>query len=275
MQKQGIQLISLSKNLIPQHLIPQQNSNKISFWENINISRLKKLRKPFFLFSTYDNIKNKKEEIAKLKNIKFFKGLVLSLESKIYTLYGAYLLEGFSKSLIDKIHPFVDEDAVRRIAHAWRVGAQNDLIADFSIDSQGEMYILGCDFKIYKCSYQKLESLKNMTMDNLQKFTIGPQGESIHWPSQDIHLDLYSFKAILDEKYKKQLLQKKLKHYQDLGQRLEVFRKNREMTQKQFNLCDRQIRRLENGEEFPSLKALQSIADSYCLDLEDLLEQLY
>jgi hypothetical protein len=139
---QDIQLISFS-----QQLVPDKDSSGISVWPGFSIPKLKNLKKPFFLFSTYDEIRNKIDDIAKLKDMNLFKGLVLSIEPKVYNLSGTYLLKGLSKSLADKIHTFADEDVVRRIAHAWRIGAQSDLISDFSMDSEGEMYVLSCDFQ--------------------------------------------------------------------------------------------------------------------------------
>jgi hypothetical protein len=112
-------------------------------------------------------------------------------------------------------------------------------------------------------------------MTDLGQFKIDKFGRYINWPSHDIHLDIFSFKAIVDDKYKKELIVKNLQHYKDLGLRMEVFRKEKGLTQKQFDLGDRQIRRFENGEEFPSVKALQSIANTYSMDFGAFLEELY
>ncbi len=267
---QNVQLISLSNSLVP-----EADSSGISIWPGFSIPKLKNLKKPFVIFSTYEDLKDKKDDLVKLKGLTLFKGLVLSIEPKLHTLSGTYLLKGLSKSIADKIHTFEDEEVVKRIVHAWRIGAQNDLIADFAVDSDGEMFVLSCDFQIYKCSYGQFESLKDMGLNELEEFKIDKFGRNIHWPSRDIHLDIFSFKGILDEKYKKELISKNLKHYKDLGIRMEVFRKEKGLTQKDFDLGDRQIRRFENGEEFPSIKALQSLANSYGIEFGEYLEQLY
>ncbi len=267
---QNIQLISLNNSLVS-----DADSVGVSIWPGFSIPKLKNLKRPFVIFSTYEELKDKKEDLGKLKDLDLFRGLVLSIEPKLYTLSGTYLLKGLSKSIADKIHTFGNEEVVKRIVHAWRIGAQNDLIADFTVDSDGEMFALSCDFQIYKCNYKQFDSLIDVSREDLGQFQIDRFGRYVNWESKDIHLDIFSFKAIVDEKFKKELFVKNLKHYKDLGLRMEAFRKSKGLTQKDFELVDRQIRRFENSEDFPGSKALQSIASTYNLEIGEYLEALY
>lgn len=266
---ENIHLISLNNSLIP-----EIHSKNVHLWEEFNFVRLKSIKKPFLIVSNFDKVKDKKEDLAKLKDLSLFKGLILQSEPALHTISGSYLLKGLNKKIIDKIHT-VRKEVITRIIHAWQIGAQKDLIAEFEVTSDGQLYVMSCDFNFFKCNHKEFRSLTNLSEKDLINYQIDKFGRYIEWPMKDIHLDVYSFKSKVDEKYKKELLLENLKHFKDLGKRMELFRKKQKKSQKEFSLSDRQIRRFEAGTAFPSYKALEKIALEYNLKLDEYVGKLY
>ncbi len=262
---QNVNFISLSDSFIP--------DSDITPWNKFSIKRLQRFKNPFLIFSPYSALLEAKEELRELKELEkdLFKGLVLTIEPSIYTISGTYLKEGLTDSVKKKIVEVGDIQTTKRIYNAWKLGAQEDLIADFNIDSHGNLFLRSCDFQVYFCHASLFNSLKGMTQKELQNFTLDNDGSYIHWPTRDIHLDLDSFRLKLDENYKKKILKENLKFQKDLGSKLKKLRESKGLFQKDFELSSKTISRYEHGEEIPTYKALEKIAKAYKMEVDELM----
>jgi hypothetical protein len=264
----NVNFITLSDSLLP--------SSEIRPWDKLSIKRLQRFKNPFLIFSPYSALLKAKEELRELKELEkeLFKGLVLSVDPDIYTISGPYLKEDLTDSIKKKIVEVSDIHIIKRIYQAWKLGAQEDLIADFNIDSHGNLFLRSCDFKVYSCHAGLFNSLKDMTKKERENFTLDNDGSYIHWPTGDIHLDLDSFKIKLDENYKKKVLKENLKFQKDLGAKLKNLRLSKGLLQKDFTLSPKTISRYEHGEEIPTYKALEKIAKAYKMDIDELMATL-
>lgn len=256
------------------------SSPDVKSWEKLNISNLLKIKSPFIIFAGVKSILEVKEQLDNLKKIKrdLFKGLVLEVEPALYLTSGSYLRQDLPKSIVDKFFEVSDKEVSQRILNAWRMGAQESLIADFKIDHSGDIFIRSCDFNIYSCDKHLLKVLDDLNDDELHNYILDKDGSYVYWPSHDIHLDLDNFKYLLDEKYKNKIIKQNLKYFKDLGPKLEKLRKIQGKTQKDFpGISDRQIRRYENPTEvghIPSYKSLEIIAKIYGMSFEELMTTL-
>jgi hypothetical protein len=198
------------------------------------------------------------------------KGLLIK-ESKEDQNMADTFLDIFKLAHLKKLAlEFYDLDDLKRMAHAWDIGAQCELIAAFKIISNSLIYLNACNFERIILPVSKLAVLKDLRPEILNDFEIDKHGSFIYWPKPDIHLDLESFKVAANPR----LLLKKHKFDKKFGKAIRVFREKKGLKQTELGLSDKQIRRFESGEQRPTLKAFETMAKSHEMDLKSYLEKL-
>lgn len=165
---------------------------------------------------------------------------------------------------------FYDLEELRRIAWAWDIGAQGDLIADFKIISNSIIYLKSCNFERFILPVSKFAVLKDLDPETLNDFKIDLHGSYIYWKEPDIHLDLESFKIVANPK----LLLKAIKFNKKFGEAIRALRLKKGLKQSELGLSDKQIRRFETGEHRPTLRAFETMAQAHEMDLKSYLDKL-
>ncbi|MBS0289815.1 MAG: helix-turn-helix domain-containing protein [Proteobacteria bacterium] len=169
---------------------------------------------------------------------------------------------------------------LRRIINAYKIQAPSELIAKFSVykEENDEVFlqITAADFTELTINPKTISALANMTYDQLLQFELEEYGFNVCWPKKDIHLNLESFKIVTDQKFMKKRMKEIEKDKKEFGALMKKYRESSsEFTQKDFGgISDRQIRKYENGENYPSTESLQTISATYGLTINDYFEKL-
>ena len=119
-----------------------------------------------------------------------FVGLVLSVDANLFTLSSQVIEQVASKTTLKKIRPVAEFSVINRIIHACKIGAQDDLIADFKVNRDGVFYLLAANLKVYFGNVSSLGVFESDTAPYFDQFSIDEHGSFIHWEHGDIHLDL-------------------------------------------------------------------------------------
>lgn len=198
------------------------------------------------------------------------KGLLIKESIESLNMSDTFLdnlnLSGLKKLSLD----FTGLNELRRIAWAWNIGAETDLIADFKIIDNRIIYIKTCNFGRLIVPVSKVNVLKNLPLKALNNYRIDKFGSYVHWEGPDIHLDLESFKEIQNPK----LLLKYVEYNKKYGKALRHLREQFNLKQNELGLSDKQIRRFELGENRPTIKALTIMANAHKLALNVYLNKL-
>lgn len=232
---------------------------KLRSWDSLRPKELSKIRRPFILFSDRNVVDKYSGAIKELNKIDNFKGMVLGVEMPSYNLYSKILETKLSRAVLKKTSPVSidDKDVVERITHAFKIGAEDDLIADFNVTSEGLFCLLGCNLKMYDGDLRTFPVFQGSSIKKLLSYEIDKFGSYIYWKDLDIHLDITSIKAEIDNEFRQKLNNQKIKKIKEFGSKLKSFRSSKGFSQNQFSgISEKQIRRYEKGEMFPTVKSL-------------------
>jgi hypothetical protein len=167
----------------------------------------------------------------------------------------------------------IHKDAVlpQRVINAWSWGAQDQLIANATV--------IGNCLLVFSCAMEKLEVkfdvlpiLKTIPIEDRSDFNISEEGSYLHWPKQDIHLDLDVLRYAIDPNIKRQFDAYKLTHDQLFGKAIAALRKQYKLRQSDIiDLSERQVSRIEKGEG-TKVETLDLFAKAHKMELNDYLE---
>lgn len=166
-----------------------------------------------------------------------------------------------------------ESDVPNRVIAAWRIGAQNHLIANASV-LNNSLIILKCNLDTIEVPFDNLLRLLNIPKSELGQFNIAEDGSYIHWPNQDIHLDLDSIQCALDPECKSRADQARLLADKKFGSAVAFLRTKFGLNQTDITgLSERQVRRIEHGER-ATLQSLRLLAEVHKMDLNDYLDEI-
>jgi len=253
----------------------QRNPQDFTFLKSMSRSFFDRLTKQFVIFTDFYNFDKYSSVIAELRGNTHFKGIILNIDRDIFTLSQRLLAEELSKPIFRKLATVGDEKVIDRFIHAWKIGAQNDLIADFKVNHRNQFYLLDCGLNLSQGNLSDIDLFAGATNEQIQKMKIDEHGNFIYWEDLDHHLDLNFFKGELDEEFKKREIAKSLERSKDFGVKMKLFRESKDVTQGSFDeISEKQIRRYESGAMYPTYKSLSSIAKRFGLTVTQYLAQV-
>jgi len=250
----------------------QTHPDDFTFWHGLSVGKLNNCSKQFVIFSDFYNFEKYVTLFDSLKRNNNFKGIIVSIDSNLFTLSQRFFHQNISKSVHRKMATVAHLDVMNRYIHAWKIGAQNELLADFKINHKNNFYLMDCNFNFYTGDLMKFDLFYGATPAQVQNFELDKHGSFIYWRDLDLHLDLDYFKSELDGDYKKKLITKSLERNKYFGISMKKFREANDVFQNSFEtLSDKQIRRYENGSMYPSYNSLEKIANRFNLNVTDYL----
>jgi hypothetical protein len=157
-----------------------------------------------------------------------------------------------------------------RVLKAWKLGAQDLLIANASATSD-KLFVLSCSLAEYELPFDAVEALKSIPPGERDRFTIADDGSYLHWPSSDIHLDLDALRYATDPQWRQKVDRERTTRHARFGAAVEAVRKEHRINQSDITgVSERQIRRIEKG-SVPRVKTLELMARAHGLALDDYL----
>lgn len=180
----------------------------------------------------------------------------------------------------DRIHFSSKPDRKTELAliHRFVMGTagndENVSIVDAWFEAH-ELVLLSASFDRLIIPRSKLEPFLGKSLTKQQQFEIDEDGRFLYWLHADVHLGwkqldqlLHPSKAIRDRGNSKEFALK-------YGKAIQQLRTSTGLRQGDISgLDERQVRRIERGEQFPSTKALESLAKSHNLDVGDYMKRL-
>lgn len=262
------QLIALGESSVD-----HEHADDFRRMKSITKSAIERLNQPFVIFTDFPSLQSQIENIEVVRSNSNFSGIVLCMEGESAPISMSFIIEELSKPILRKLVTASDKSGMwNRMHHAWKVGAAEDLIADFTVMENGDFYLIDCKFNKYNGNMFELDLFKKASIEQLRNYTIDEHGSDIYFAAFDYHLDLDYFKSELDEEFKKKQIAKSLALSEDFGKRMRAFRESKEVAQTDFNeISDKQIRRYETGAMYPTFKSLAIIADRFGMNVTDYL----
>ena len=159
----------------------------------------------------------------------------------------------------------------QRVINAWSWGAQDQLIANATVMGD-RLLVFSCAMEKLEIAFSALPCLKLIPIEERGDFTISEEGSYLHWPKQDIHLDLDALRYAIDPNIKHKFDAYKLTHDQLFGKAIATLRKQSKLKQSDIiGLSERQVSRIEKGEG-TKVETLGLFAQAHQMELNDYLE---
>ncbi|WP_199248543.1 DUF2442 domain-containing protein [[Phormidium] sp. ETS-05] len=76
---------------------------------------------------------------------------------------------------------------------AWDADAQEQLIASATL-IEDNLLVTDCALNTWEIPFTSLPALAAITLENRANFEIEEDGSYLYWPTEDIHLDMESFR---------------------------------------------------------------------------------
>ena len=150
----------------------------------------------------------------------------------------------------------------------------NPTITDAWIEGD-ELVLLSASFQRLKIPRSKLDRFLGTNSDKWLQFEMDEDGSFLYWPHADAHFGWKQLEQLVDPTKSVQD-QKKTDQFKRLyGHAIRAVRESAGLKQIEIDgLTDRQLRRIENGEQMASPKALESLAKAHKLDISDYMNRL-
>lgn len=164
-----------------------------------------------------------------------------------------------------------DPSIPRRVLTAWAHNAQDELIAKASV-SEDRLFVLSCALQPYEVGFDRMAALKRIPEAERANFTVDEDGSYIHWPGQDIHIDLDAIRVAIDPEARAKAEAAKALHEGRYGAAIAKLRSAKGLKQTDIEgLSERQVRRIEKGEG-TTYEALRCLASAHHMSLEKYLQ---
>lgn len=158
----------------------------------------------------------------------------------------------------------------RRVITAWRLGAQDHLIADGRVIDD-HLCVVNCALERFEVSFDVMPALKRLPQDKREAFDIAEDGSYLHWPELDIHLDLDAIRSATDPGWSARAETARIAHDKRFGKAVATVRKAHGLRQSDIpDLSERQVRRIERGAR-TTIATLERLAKAHGMNLDEYL----
>lgn len=162
----------------------------------------------------------------------------------------------------------------QRILNAWRIGAQDDLIAD-AVRMKDGLLVLSCAMKRIEVPWSALQTVSNVPTDEWGELQVAEDGSYVHWPEPDVHMDLGGLQRMVDPAAREAARVERVRSQQGFGAAVAELRKAAGLTQSAITgVTGRQVRRMESGEVFPRVSTLKKLAEAHGQSTAEYLDAL-
>jgi hypothetical protein len=162
----------------------------------------------------------------------------------------------------------------RRVLDAWRMGAQDALIAD-AMALGDRLLVLSCALERIEVPVDRIGALRSIGRVALGRFRIASDGAYLHWPEPDVHLDLEALRLAVDPGLRDGLIADRVRHGRRFGRAVAALRARRGIRQVDVaGLSTRQLRRIESGEVVPRVTTLGKLAIAHGMELAEYVDAL-
>ncbi len=160
-----------------------------------------------------------------------------------------------------------------RVLRAWQMGAQEELIADARVIGD-EILVVSCEPETYRVPFASVPALRKMPIAERGDFRLADDGSYLHWPTQDIHLDLDALLVAIDPERRKKAEKIKHAYGQRYGEAIARLRSETGLRQSDIpGLSEREVRRIESDGQ-ATVDSLRKLATAHRMKLSEYLDRL-
>jgi hypothetical protein len=164
--------------------------------------------------------------------------------------------------------------AVRRMVKARLAGAETKLMASAFIDGD-RLIVWTCEPRRLVVPVSKIPALADMPAKDLNDFELSEAGSRLHWNKDDVDLDLESIRYYVDPEVRREHDRARREEAASYTGAIRAFREERGLKQTDIpGLTERQVRRVEQGENMPRSTTLKRLAAAHELSLDQYLKEL-
>ena len=257
-----------SKSLPDFQLIAQAAETKNKTLDLKNIQNLFIITSASLLPEISDTIKGA-SQTGKLRAVFVHSDMPQIWLSQYFSRAGLRL----SKNML--VIPSSDLHTPRVVMQAWSWDSQHDLIANACVIENDKLLVINCALDTFEVSFNDLPAFKKIPKKERAEFVIDPDGSNLHWPGPDIHMNMDSFRYVLDPKYRKEVDSRNLAHNKNFGKAVAILRKKSDFNQSNVpNISERTIRNIENEGARPSLSTIKKLAEAHKMTANEYLEEI-
>jgi hypothetical protein len=160
-----------------------------------------------------------------------------------------------------------------RILRAWQANAQEELIADAKVAGE-DLFIVSCEPETYRVPFASVPTLRRMPVEERSNFRLAADGSYLHWPVQDIHLDLDALLVAIEPERRSRAEKVKRAYGRRYGEAIARLRTQTGLRQSDIEgLSEREVRRIESGGE-ATVDSLRKLAAAHQMDLPAYLDKI-
>ena len=154
-----------------------------------------------------------------------------------------------------------------------QLNAQSELIATASV-ADDRLIVISCEPKTYEVGFNAMPALKKISRKHRRDFKIAEDGAFIHWPSEDIDLDLDAIRSATDPLWRKKSERIRRAHGREYGRAIASMRRAHDLKQSEVDgISERQLRRIEQT-GYVSVSVLEKLAKAHRLPLDRYLHKV-
>lgn len=166
------------------------------------------------------------------------------------------------------------EGLLYRLFSGMIEGHDSHSIVDAWIENQ-QLVLLSPQFARLEIPLEKLARFVGTVKTQVSDFEIDEDGRFLYWPHSDAHLGWTQFEQLIDPAKVISATKKTEQYNQRYGEAIRGFRESAGLKQSDIRgITDRQLRRVEHGQQTASKGVLEALARAHSLSLADYVEQL-
>lgn len=215
------------------------------------------------------------------------KKLSVSNESRQLVFISGFPVEGVTSRLMklrirrpDRLHLAADSDIAsesRLIQRLVSGMAENDgskTIVDAWVEGDN-LVLLSPSFDRMTVPCSRVARFLGDNDSKCAKFEIDEDGRFLYWPHSDTHLGWKQLEQLINPAVAIKDKEKNDQFRRRYGQAIKSLREDTGLKQKEIHgLTDRQLRRIEQGEQIVTSKALEALAKSHGMEIGDYMREL-
>lgn len=166
------------------------------------------------------------------------------------------------------------EELIYRLVSGLAEKDGNHPIVDAWIENE-QLVLLSPTFARLEVPLVKLARFIGADQSKAAAFEIDEDGRFLHWPHADAHLGWTQFQQIIDPASVLAIAGKTEQYNKRYGAAIRALRESHGLKQSDIHgITERQLRRIEHGEQTASKVTLEALAKAHSLSLTDYVDQL-
>lgn len=167
-----------------------------------------------------------------------------------------------------------ESELIQRLVSGMTENDGSQTIVDAWIEGE-ELVLLSPAFERMRVPHSKLVRFLGKSDSAFSAFEMDEDGRFLYWPHSDTHLGWKQLEQLINPAVAIKDQEKTDQFKRRYGQAIKSLREEKGLKQTEIHgLTDRQLRRIEQGQQMVTSKALEALAKAHKLDVADYMKEL-